>query len=210
MENKIFIKKKIEKNICRTFVVLLFVFVSSIVNGQNQNRKDTSIAVIDTIYDPGNPKGFSAKWKMKPHSPLKATIFSAALPGLGQMYNGKWWKSGIVYAGLGTCIYFIADNTRNYRDYRSSYVALVDGDPLTIPSKSGDADFLNRSQDQFRRWLDVSYMALIGVYVLNIIDANIDGHLFYYDVSPKIQLHLQPSLMFSERVNSGFRLALTF
>ncbi len=171
---------------------------------------DSTIVASDSTMNPGNPKGFKQKWNMKPHSPLKATIYSTAIPGMGQIYNGKWWKSIIVYAGLGTCVYFISDNTRNYRAYRSSYVALVDNNPSTVPTLEGDSDFLNRAQDQYRRWLDISYMALLGVYVLNVIDANIDGHLFYYDVSPKIQLHVQPSFWFSERVNTGFSLALKF
>ena len=158
----------------------------------------------------GSPKTFSEKWNMKPHSPMKATVYSAVIPGAGQIYNKKWWKSAIVYAGMGTCIYFIADNNKNYHNYLDAYVASVDGDINTVPNIAGSSSYLNEWQEQYHRWRDVSYMALFGVYVLQIIDANVDGHLFYYDVSPEMNLSFHPYIIPSAQLNAGFGLQLHF
>jgi len=158
----------------------------------------------------GSPKTFSEKWNMKPHSPMKATVFSAVVPGSGQIYNGKWWKSAIVYAGMGTCVYFIVDNNKNYHNFLDAYVASVDGDINTTPSIAGSSAYLNDWQDQYHRWRDVSYMALLGVYVLQIIDANVDGYLFYYDVAPEVNLSFHPYVIPSAQLNAGFGLQLRF
>jgi hypothetical protein len=152
------------------------------------------------------------KWAME-HSPLKATVYSALLPGVGQMYNKKYWKAPIVWAGLGTCVYFIVDNTRNYRLYRDAFIAQEDDDPSTVPQISldpGQTIDLDEAQDTYKRWLDISYMALAGVYVLQLIDANVDAHLFYFDVSPDLSLHILPSFFLAERTTQGLTLSLHF
>lgn len=147
---------------------------------------------------------------MEPHSPMKATVFSAVIPGAGQIYNKKWWKTIIVYAGIGTSVYFVKWNDDNYLTFRRAYIAAVDNDPNTNPTIEGDAAFFNQWQDQHRRWRDVSYMALLGVYILQIIDANVDGHLFYYDVSPEIKLSIQPSMVMSDRIKPGLGISINF
>ncbi len=147
---------------------------------------------------------------MEPHSPLKATVFSAVVPGAGQFYNRKWWKALIVYGGIGTCVYFIRDNDKNYLKYRGAYIASIDGNPNTIPQIEGNAAFFNEAQEQYRRWRDVSWMSLAGVYILQIIDANVDGYLFYYDISPDIHLSIHPSIIPAARGNAGIGLNLNF
>lgn len=189
----------------RVLIALLFIFCSSSIPAQDTLFMDS--AAVKTM----KPRsGFSEKWNMQPHSPMKATIYSAVLPGAGQIYNKKWWKAVIVYAGIGTCAYFIKWNDDNYLTYRRAYIAAIDGDPNTVPAIEGDAAFFNQWQDQYRRWRDVSYMALLGVYVLQIIDANVDGHLFYYDISPDIQLSIQPSLVPADKVKPGIGITFNF
>jgi hypothetical protein len=124
---------------------------------------------------------FSSRWNMQPHSPLKATCYSALLPGLGQGYNKKYWKIPIVYAAMGTAVGFIIVNNNNYQYYKRQYIASADGDPSTIPAI--EASNLFEIQEQYHRWRDVSYMFLGAAYVLQLIDANVDGHFFYYDIS---------------------------
>lgn len=186
---------------------LCVVLMSMVASAQS----DTLIGIenVDSISLPKS-SGFKAKWNLEPHSPLKATVYSAVLPGAGQIYNKKWWKSIIVYAGLGTCVYFIQDNNQNYKLYRKAYIATIDNNPATNPEIEGNSAFFNEWQEQYRRWRDVSYMALIGVYILQIIDANVDGHLFYYDISPEISLSIHPSFQVSDRVNGGIGLMLNF
>jgi hypothetical protein len=184
-------------------MVLLFCFLSAPLNAQDSTR----VMVVDTTT---YATKFGQKWHMQPHSPLKATVFSAVIPGAGQFYNGKWWKAGIAYAGIGTCIYFIQDNNKRYQTYRKAYIASVDDDETTVPEIEGNAAFYNQWQEQYHRWRDVSYMCLVGVYVLQIIDANVDGHLFYYDVSPKMSLSIHPYAIPSAQLNAGFGMSLHF
>jgi hypothetical protein len=189
----------------RILVVLLFSLLSFSAFSQ-----DTLIVAGVDSMEVGSPKTFSERWNMKPHSPMKATVFSAVIPGAGQMYNHKWWKSAIVYAGMGTCVYFIVDNNKNYHTFLDAYVASVDGDINTTPQIDGNSAYFNKWQEQYHRWRDVSYMALVGVYVLQIIDANVDGHMFYYDVSPEMNLSFHPYVIPSAHLNAGFGLQLRF
>ncbi|MFA9221316.1 MAG: DUF5683 domain-containing protein [Sediminibacterium sp.] len=153
----------------------------------NSIAQSNAVAVSDS-------SKFQLKWNQK-HSPLKATIYSAVLPGSGQIYNHKYWKAPIVYAGLGACVYFISDNTQNYRFWKGAYIAFNDTDLSTNPS--GDAEGLSSNQLDanqlyYKKLLDISYMSFLGVYALQIIDANVDAHLFSFDVSPNLSLNYTP------------------
>lgn len=144
------------------------------------------------------------------HSVRRATVMSAALPGLGQVYNKKYWKVPIVYAGLGTCVYFIVDNTKNYRNFRDALIAETDDDPLTINPIQGSITDIRAAMEQRRQWLDLSYISLALVYALNIIDAHVDAHLFYFDVGEDLQASIQPSAILTPRPNPGIRLTINF
>jgi hypothetical protein len=153
----------------------------------NSIAQSNAVAVSDS-------SKFKLKWN-QPHSALKATLFSAILPGSGQIFNHKYWKVPIVYAGLGTCIYFISDNTKNYRFWKEAYIAFNDTDPNTNPTGRAEGlsnSSLNSNQLAYKKLLDISYMSLVGVYALQIIDANVDAHLFSFDVSPNLSLNYTP------------------
>lgn len=113
----------------------------------------------------------------------------------------------IVYAAIGTTVGFIIVNNRNYQYYKNQYIASVDGDPTTVPEV--EASNLFEIQEQYHRWRDVSYMCLGAAYVLQIIDANVDGHFFYYDVSKTLSLQWTPMWMPMQKA-PGVRLQLTF
>jgi hypothetical protein len=149
---------------------------------------------------------------MKPHSPLKASLYSAALPGAGQWYNAKaysrkYWKVPFVYVGIGTATGFIISNTKNYRYYKSQYIAEVDGDPNTVVTANPLID-LNTTQEQYHKWLDLSYMSLALIYFLQIIDANVDAHLFYFDVGKDLSLSFHPSIVNTGRITTGLGISL--
>lgn len=146
----------------------------------------------------------TSKWQIKPVSPLKASVFSALIPGGGQLYNGihanksilgKYWKVPIVYAGLGTCYAFIQFNKKEYRYYKAQYLASVDDDPTTIAEINASTESIRRVQEQYHQWMDLSYICLAGVYLLQIIEANVDAHLFYFDVSKDLSFHWLPALI---------------
>lgn len=164
-------------------------------------------------------KEFSARWHVEPHSPFKATALALAFPGAGQIYNGmakegsffrKYWKVPVVWAGVGTCVAFIDYNARNYHYYKQQYIAAVDLDQNTNPTDAHSITYLNDSQEYFHKLMDVSYMSLVGVYVLQAIDANVDAHLFYYDISNDLSLRWHPSYFIAGSKQHGLGLTLQF
>lgn len=138
-----------------------------------------------------------AKDTLKPHSPKKATIMSAIVPGLGQAYNKKYWKIPIVYAGLGAGVYFTVKYRNEYVRYKTGYLALVDDDPNTV--SEFEADFVPESSilstmEQNRQFMEYALIGSMLFYALNVIDASVDAHLFYFDVSDDLSMNVEPLL----------------
>lgn len=133
-----------------------------------------------------------------PLRPAKAAFLSAVLPGLGQAYNKKYWKIPIVYGALGTGMYFYLTNDKQYRRYRDVYRRRLAGfrddeflnlDPEgNVISERVTDDGLRRAQQLFRRNKEISLLVTIGLYALNIIDANVDAHLLQYNVDENLTL----------------------
>lgn len=124
--------------------------------------------------------------------PRKATIMSALLPGLGQVYNKKIWKVPIIYAGLGGFGYMFIANNNEYRYYRKNLIAVYDEDPATVNTSGYSGDQLRLLKIQYRRYRDIGIIGMSLVYIFNIIDANVDGHLKTFDVSDDLSLHVDP------------------
>ena len=126
-------------------------------------------------------------------SPRKAAILSSALPGLGQIYNKKYWKVPIIYAGLLTSAYYINENNIQYKQYKNAYLRRLDNNPnnddFVGKYSSGDLLIL---KDFYRRNREISILCFIGTYIINILDASIDSHLFDYDISEDISLQIKP------------------
>ncbi len=133
------------------------------------------------------------------HSAKKATLYSTFLPGLGQAYNKKYWKIPIVYAGLGTTIYFIYWNTDQYNIYKEAFDLRMAGG-TDIYSGIYSEQNLITLQNYYRNNRDLSIILTVLIYGLNILDANIDAHLFDYDVSENISMRFEPALI----QNTGF------
>lgn len=147
------------------------------------------------------------------HSPRKATIYSAILPGLGQAYNKKYWKIPLIYAGFGAIGYFINWNNENYQLFRKGYQHLTDDNPETqdylkieaVRRNNFDLDNPNQfnnlktallsQQDYYRRNRDLLIISFVGFYGLNIIDASVDAHLYDFDISDDLTLNWQPSML---------------
>ncbi|MCB0795002.1 MAG: hypothetical protein KDB88_09715 [Flavobacteriales bacterium] len=148
-------------------------------------------------------------WEQR-HSPARATLYSALLPGSGQVYNRKYWKVPIVLAGLGTSYYFIRQNRTEYLRYKEAYIAVVDGDPDTIDEFEGrfSAAQLLDVTDTYRRWMEWSYIAIGLVYLLNVVDAAVDAHFVRFDVSPDLTLGIGPSLGLAAQGALGLQIGL--
>ncbi len=149
------------------------------------------------------------------HSPKKATLYSAILPGLGQAYNKKYWKIPIIYAGFGTIGYFIGWNNGFYKTYKQAYSDLTDGNSETNSHLDLDAaqyydldnstDYnnfktgLSNQSEYLRRNRDLLIISMIGFYGLNIIDASVDAHLFDFDISEDLTMNWQPAVKTFEK-----------
>jgi hypothetical protein len=146
-----------------------------------------------------NPSGNSEKDivstpKEQVHSPHKATMYSAVVPGLGQVYNKKYWKLPIIYGLTGVFIYSFDFNNNQYNKYKNAY-AEFDAGKINSFEGYTNKDIIQRLKDYHRRNRDLNVIVLAGVYMLNIIDATVDAHLFDYDISEDLSLNIQPSLM---------------
>ena len=148
--------------------------------------------------------------------PMKATMMAVVFPGLGQIYNRKYWKIPVVYAGFGGLIYSIGYNSSNYLTYMkayqdftdeiyetSSYIQLIRADPSTydpvrypdtyLPSNASYyKDGMLRMVDQFKRYRDLSYIGVAAWYLISILDANVDASLFNYDISNNLDIAVAP------------------
>jgi hypothetical protein len=150
------------------------------------------------------------------HSPKKAGWMSAALPGLGQIYNKKYWKAPVIYVAFGTLTYFLIDHNNTYQDYREAYIRRTDDDPnnddiypqYTVENLRVLKDIYWKKRD-----LDVILMALL--YTLNVLDAIVDAHFFTYDISEDLSLHIDPVLKpnfgyAGMGSSAGFSLSISF
>lgn len=186
----------------RNSIFVLLVLISGDLFGQVLEVDTTKITEVATDAE-------------KVHSPKKATIYSAILPGLGQAYNKKYWKIPIIYVGFGTIGYFIKWNSGNFNTYKLAYNDLTDNDPATDSYNDLEAtqyydldnptDFdnfktgLSKQAEYYHRNRDLLIIAFAGFYALNIIDASVDAHLFDFDISEDLTMNWQPAVHSFER-----------
>jgi len=138
--------------------------------------------------------------------PKRAALYSAILPGAGQVYTKKYWKVPIIYAGFITSAYYINESNNFYQLYKSTYLNRING--ITTDEFQGiysDSD-LRTLTDHYRRNREVSALLFTLTYVLNIVDASVNAHLFDYDVSDDLSLHIQP-MYFSKENATGLSLS---
>ena len=137
-------------------------------------------------------------------TPKKAGLYSAILPGSGQVYTKKYWKVPVIYGGLITSAYYINESNDLYQLYKSTYLNRLDGD-FSDNLNYSDSD-LRTLTEHYRRNREVSALLFTLTYILNIVDASVNAHLFDYDVSEDLSLHIQP-VYFSKENASGFSLS---
>ncbi|TVQ88700.1 MAG: hypothetical protein EA393_08320 [Bacteroidetes bacterium] len=144
--------------------------------------------------------------RFKDHSPQKATMLSATLPGLGQAYNRKYWKIPVIYAGFAAVAWFVDFNNTEYQSFRRAYLARVDGNPNTTDDFPWvSTDRLERAMNFYRRNLEITYIAGAALYILNVLDATVDAHLLDFDVGEELSMNLQPVLIPNLMMQDGNR-----
>lgn len=142
----------------------------------------------------------------------KATIMSACLPGLGQIYNHKYWKAPVIYAALGGLGYWGVTNQKKYRYYSDNLRYANDDDLNTTNATLYNNDQLIAQKRYYRKFRDMSIMLGALVYAINIIDANVDAHLRTFDVSDDLSLQLKPysNFDYNNKLQAGLSLKLKF
>lgn len=186
-------------------VVNRAVYEDSVVDGR--------IFMADTLKNV-RPKRNWVTWR--PNA-KRAMWLAIVLPGAGQIYNRKYWKLPFVYGGFVGCAYAMRWNNQMFRDYSQAYMDIMDDDPNTqsynqflhlgakIDSSNLDRYqrlFKNR-KDKFRRWRDLSFFCLVGVYAISIIDAYVDASLSEFDISKDLSLRVEPTII--NRSNNGLQ-----
>lgn len=139
----------------------------------------------------------------------RAMWLAMVIPGGGQIYNRKFWKLPIFYGGFVGCIYALRWNGQMYKDYSQAYIDIMDDDPNTesynrflhLGTKITDSNkeryktiFKNR-KDQYRRWRDLSFFCLLGVYAISIVDAYVDAEMSNFDISRDLSMKVRPTLI---------------
>lgn len=148
-------------------------------------------------------------WTTWKPDPKRAMWLAIVLPGAGQIYNRKYWKLPIVYGGFIGCAYAMRWNNQMYQDYSQAYLDIMDDDPntasytqflhlgTTINSSNIERykEIFKSRKDRYRRWRDLSFFVMLGVYVLSIIDAYVDASLSTFDISDDLSLHVEPTII---------------
>ena len=146
--------------------------------------------------------------EVNPLAPSKAAFYSAILPGLGQIYNKRYWKAPIVYGALGIGIYAYTFNNNEYNRFRDAFKRRRAGftddefydinDTGIVPGSPDVSDqALQDAQERAQRDRDLALAITIGLYVLNIVDANVDAHLKQFNVDENLALDVKPYLEYN-------------
>ena len=185
---------------------ILFIWISSAQEIEpKQTAKDSlktdlergGIVIQDTI--------FKKRKKINPLAPSKAAFYSAVLPGLGQIYNKRYWKVPIVYAVIGTGVYAYTYNDDLYDRFRTAFKSRqagftddefydINGDNAQGAPPDLDTDDLERQQENYQRDRDLALVITIAMYALNIIDANVDSHLKQFNIDEDLSMDIKPYL----------------
>jgi Family of unknown function (DUF5683) len=181
----------------RLHVIFFYVFIFGTTLSFCQKEKELTLVTKDSI---------TVKTSgINPLAPAKAAFYSAVLPGLGQAYNKKYWKIPIVYGALGTGLTVYIWNNNKYNQFRDAYKNRLAGVPDEFVRYQDET--LITAQRSYARARDIGLIVTVGLYVLNIIDANVDAHLKQFNVDDKLSIAPQISKIDSTNQN---QVGLTF
>jgi hypothetical protein len=142
-------------------------------------------------------------------NPMRALWLSALMPGLGQVYNRRYWKLPIVVGGFVGMGYAISWNNKMLKDYTKAYADIMDSDPSTksymdfYPPTVSESEIdpawlektLKSKKDYFRRNRDMCVIGIVGVYLICLVDAYVDASLAKFDISEDLSMKVKPALM---------------
>ena len=175
---------------------------------------DSLSVVVDTTFS--KKKEVGRDWSTWRPNPKRALWLALVIPGGGQIYNRKYWKLPLVYGGFIGCLYAMSWNNTMYKDYSQAYQDLMDKDPntqsynqflhlgtqITPQNETRYQDIFSKRKDKYRRWRDLSFFVMIGVYALSVIDAYVDAELSVFDISDDLSLRVEPTIINNRSSNN--------
>ena len=189
---------------------LLLISPSVLVHAQTVTAKPDSAVVATPPANPDKDRIVKTEKDKGLSKPGRAALYSAIIPGAGQVYNGHYWKVPVIYAVGGTLGYFIYNHNKDYHEYRQAYLNSIDDDPNTLAQiKDKDGKFVSPSsssllngRNYYRRNRDFTLILSVLAYGLNIMEANVGAHLNEFDISDDLSLKWQPGIQFSQLNNT--------
>jgi len=181
--------------ISKYIIIIILVCSFKIVSAQNLITVNDTSAVSDSY--------------VNNHSPHKATMYSALIPGLGQVYNRKYWKLPVIYGLTGAFIYAFDFNNDRYNKYKNAYAQMSAGDITEFEGYTSE-DILLRLKENYLRNRDLNVIVLAAVYMLNIVDATVDAHLYDYKITEDVSMNVQPSIIKTVDYQSTYGFSIQF
>ena len=169
--------------------------------GYQASAQDSLIVERDTVVEYG-PDTVAIRSYAKRFSPRKAILYAAVLPGLGQIYNKKYWKLPLVYGGFYAIGHYINLYNDLYTEYKGYLFYNLENNlggenqeyPNLIAGQRLNTAQLRRIVDKSRRERDFMVILMGGMYLLQMVDAHVDAHLKEFDVNPKLQVSIEPAM----------------
>ena len=172
---------------------------------------------LSVMADANQPVKVKKDWGKWQPDPKRALWLALVFPGGGQIYNRKYWKLPIIYGGFMGCIYAMNWNNNMYKDYSQAYLDISDKDPGTASynkylhlgakidgNEERYKQIFKSRKDKYRRWRDLSFFVMVGVYALSVIDAYVDAELSEFDISKDLSLKVEPTIMNNSSSNNPF------
>lgn len=158
-------------------------------------------------------------WATWRPNPKRAMWLAIVLPGAGQIYNRKYWKLPIIYGGFVGSIYALQWNNQMYHDYSQAFLDLSDEDPntqsynqflhlgnqITEANEDRYKTLFKKRKDYFRRYRDLSFFVLLGVYAISVIDAYVDASLSEFDISKDLSMKVSPAVINDQLGKNPFK-----
>jgi hypothetical protein len=165
------------------------------------------------------PVKMGKDWNKWQPDPKRALWLALVFPGGGQIYNRKYWKLPLIYGGFMGCLYAMNWNNNMYKDYSQAYLDITDDDPgtasynsylhlgakITSDNEARYAEIFKSRKNKYRRWRDLSFFVMLGVYALSVVDAYVDAELSVFDISKDLSLKVEPTIMNNSSSNNPFQ-----
>jgi hypothetical protein len=194
----------------RLFIIFFLIFSTHVALSQDDKKvlsQDDSLIAIskDTV----QLKSYASRY-----DPQRALLLAAVVPGLGQIYNKKYWKLPLVYGGFFAIGYGFNNYNNFYHKYkRELFYNLENGydqDNQARPGSNITTGTYRTAVDFYRNKRDLMAMLMVGMYLLQIIDAHVDAHLKEFDLNPNLQVSIQPSFNQSDLIGRQAGASLVF